>query len=85
MLQKGIKPEDPLSFVFEGKFFLSLETPLLVEKKQHIELPKAKSVPIFMTCKVELGRQHKVLALLDLEVTISKSLEVLKFCGIGCQ
>lgn len=85
MLQKGIKPEDLLSFMFEGKFFLSLKTPLLVDKKQHIELPKAKSVSVFMTCKVELARQHKVLALLDLEFTISKSVEVLKFCGIGFQ
>ena len=57
MLQKAIKPEDLLSLVFEGKLFLSLKTPLLVDKKQHIELPKAKSVPVFMTCKVELGRQ----------------------------
>lgn len=51
MLQKGIKPEDLLSFMFEGKFSLSLKTPLLVDKKQHIELPKAKSVSVCMTCK----------------------------------
>lgn len=67
--------------MFDGRFFLPLKTPLLVDKKQHVELPKAESVPVFITCKVELGRQHKLLALLDLEVTISKSLEVLKFCG----
>lgn len=81
MLQKGIKPEDLLSSAFEGQFFLSLRSPLPVDKKQHIEIPKAESVPVFTTCEVEPGRQHKPLALLDLEVNIPKSLEVLKFCG----
>lgn len=73
-LQKEIKPEDLLSWVFEGKVFLLLGTPLLVDKKQHIELPRAKSVPVFVTCEVEPVRQHKLPTLLDLEVAIPKSL-----------
>lgn len=51
--------------MFEGKFFLSLKD---------IELPKTKSMPVFMNCKIELSRQHKLVVLLGLEVTISKSL-----------
>jgi len=81
MLQERIKPEYLLSLVSEGKFFLSLKVALLVGKKQRIPLTKAKSVPVFVTCKVERGRQHKLLALLELEVTISKSLEVFRLCG----
>lgn len=67
--------------IFEGKFSLSLKTSLLADKKQRIKLPKAKSVPVFVTGKAELGRQHKLLALSGLEVTISKSLVALKFSG----
>lgn len=67
--------------MFEGKFSLSLGTSLLIDKKQHIKLPKAKLVPVFMTCKAELGRQHKLLTPLGLEVTISESLVVVKLNG----
>lgn len=55
MLQESLKAEDLLSLVCEGKRFPPLKAPLLVDKKQCMELPQAKSVPVFLTGKPELA------------------------------